>query len=128
MSKLRILYLEDAKYDLDIIPEHLEQAKIDFHLIHAENKEEYIYCPSVDALFLSVSETYPGRTLGLVLTGMGHDGLDGTRELKKSGARIFAQDEDTCVVFGMPKAVVEADLVDKVLPLERIAGEVLNSV
>ena len=94
----------------------------------SENKEDYIYCPSVDALFLSVNETFPGRTLGLVLTGMGHDGLDGAQELKKSGARIFAQDEDTCVVFGMPKAVVDAMLVDKVLPLERIAGEVINSV
>jgi len=94
----------------------------------SENKEDYIYCPSVDALFLSVTEIFPGRTLGLVLTGMGHDGLEGTRRLKKDGARIFAQDEDTCVVFGMPKAVVDAQLVDKVLPLERIAGEIINSV
>ncbi len=94
----------------------------------SENKEDYIYCPSVDALFLSVTELFPGRVLGLVLTGMGHDGLEGTKELKKAGARIFAQDEDTCVVFGMPKAVVDAHLVDKVLPLERIAGEVINSV
>ena len=58
----------------------------------------------------------------------GHDGLDGATSLKKGGARIFAQDEATCVVFGMPKAVVDADLADKILPLERIAGEILNSV
>ncbi len=94
----------------------------------SENKQEYIYCPSVDALFKSLTETFPGRTLGLVLTGMGHDGLDGATSLKKGGARIFAQDEATCVVFGMPKAVVDADLADKILPLERIAGEILNSV
>lgn len=94
----------------------------------SENKEEYIYCPSVDALFKSANETFPGRTLGIVLTGMGHDGLDGAKALKEGGARIFAQNEETCVVFGMPKAVVDAHLADKVLPLESIAGEIINSV
>lgn len=94
----------------------------------SESKEEFIYRPSVDALALSVSELYPGRALGVILTGMGNDGLKGFTSLKKTGGKIYAQNEETCVVFGMPKAVIEAGLADKVLSLEEVAGEIINSV
>ncbi|HMK42641.1 MAG TPA: CheB methylesterase domain-containing protein, partial [Dissulfurispiraceae bacterium] len=93
-----------------------------------EDRENFIYRPSVDALGLSVAELFPGRALGVMLTGMGNDGLKGFTALKKSGSRIFAQNEESCVVYGMPKAVVDAGLVDKVLPLDEIAGEIINSV
>lgn len=92
------------------------------------DKEEFIYRPSVDALMLSVAEVYPGRTLGVILTGMGNDGLKGLTVLKKTGGRIFAQNEETCVVYGMPKAVVDAGIADKVLPIDEMAGEIINSV
>jgi two-component system chemotaxis response regulator CheB len=101
---------------------------IDYIISISKNNEEYIYCPSVDALFISVNELFPGRALGILLTGMGHDGLDGAREIKRSGGRLFAQDEASCVVYGMPKAVVDEKLADKVLSVERIAGEIINSV
>ncbi|MCX8028096.1 MAG: chemotaxis response regulator protein-glutamate methylesterase [Thermodesulfovibrionales bacterium] len=94
----------------------------------SENKEEFIYRPSVDAMMLSVAELFPGRALGVILTGMGNDGQKGLMALKKTGGRIFAQNEETCVVYGMPKAVVDAGIADKVLPLEEIAGEIINSV
>jgi two-component system, chemotaxis family, protein-glutamate methylesterase/glutaminase len=94
----------------------------------SENREEYIYRPSVDALMLSVAECFPGRSLAIILTGMGNDGLKGLTALKKTGGRIFAQNEQTCVVYGMPKAIVDAGIADKVLPLEDIAGEIINSV
>lgn len=94
----------------------------------SESKEDFIYRPSVDALALSVSELYPGRALGVILTGMGNDGLMGFKSIKQTGGKIYAQDEKTCVVFGMPKAIIEAGLADKVLPLEEIAGEIINSV
>jgi|WetSurMetagenome_2_1015567.scaffolds.fasta_scaffold00259_18 two-component system, chemotaxis family, protein-glutamate methylesterase/glutaminase len=94
----------------------------------SENKEDYIYRPSVDALMLSISECFPGRSLGVILTGMGNDGLKGLTELKRLGGRIFAQNEQTCVVYGMPKAVVDAGIADKVLPLEEMAGEIINAV
>lgn len=94
----------------------------------SENKEEFIYRPSVDALMFSVAEFFPGRALGVILTGMGNDGVKGLSELKKTGGRIFAQNEDTCVVYGMPKAVVDAGIADKVLYLEEIAGEIINTV
>lgn len=94
----------------------------------SENREEYIYRPSVDALMASVAEFYPGRALGVILTGMGNDGVNGLTSLKRTGGRIFAQNEETCVVYGMPKAVVDAGIADKVLPIEEMPGEILNSV
>ncbi|MGO9016497.1 MAG: protein-glutamate methylesterase/protein-glutamine glutaminase [Dissulfurispiraceae bacterium] len=94
----------------------------------SDNKEDFIYRPSVDALMGSVAECFPGRALGVILTGMGNDGLKGLISLKKTGGRIFAQDEETCVVYGMPKAVVDAGIADKVLSLEDMAGEIINSV
>lgn len=94
----------------------------------SEGKEEFIYRPSVDALMSSVAEFFPGRALGVILTGMGNDGLKGLTELKKTGGRIFAQNEETCVVYGMPKAVVDAGIADKVLSIEEMAGEIINAV
>ncbi len=94
----------------------------------SENKEEFIYRPSVDALMFSVAEFFPGRALGVMLTGMGNDGVKGLSELKKTGGRIFAQNEETCVVYGMPKAVVDAGIADKVLSIEEMAGEIINAV
>jgi two-component system chemotaxis response regulator CheB len=89
--------------------------------------EDFIYRPSVDALMHSVAEFFPGRALGVILTGMGHDGLKGLTELKRTGGRVFAQNEDTCVVYGMPKAIVDAGIADKVLSIEEMAGEIINS-
>lgn len=94
----------------------------------SENKDEFIYRPSVDTLMFSVAEFFPGRALGVILTGMGNDGLKGLTELKKTGGRIFAQNEETCVVYGMPKAVVDAGIADKVLSIEDMAGEIINAV
>lgn len=94
----------------------------------SEFRDDFIYRPSVDALMLSVAELFPGRALGVILTGMGNDGLKGLTALKKTGGRIFAQNEETCVVYGMPKAVVDTGIADKVLPLEELAGELVNSV
>jgi two-component system chemotaxis response regulator CheB len=94
----------------------------------SENKEEFIYRPSVDALMFSVAELFPGRALGVILTGMGNDGVKGLTALKKTGGRIFAQNEETCVVYGMPKAVVDAGIADKVLSIDEMAGEIINAV
>ncbi len=89
---------------------------------------ESIYKPSVDILMLSVAESFPGRTLGVILTGMGDDGLRGMTKIKQDGGKTIAQDEESCIVYGMPKAVVNAGVADKVVPVEEIAGEIINSV
>jgi two-component system chemotaxis response regulator CheB len=94
----------------------------------SENERGFVYRPSVDALMLSVARCYPGRALSVILTGMGDDGLMGVAELKRTGSRVFAQDERSCVVYGMPKAVVDAHLADKVLPIEEMVGEIINAV
>jgi two-component system, chemotaxis family, protein-glutamate methylesterase/glutaminase len=79
--------------------------------------------PSVDVLFKSVAEQFSGPVVSVILTGMGEDGCDGVALLKNSGnCYSIAQDESTCVVYGMPRAVAEKGLVDEVLPLEQIAS------
>jgi two-component system chemotaxis response regulator CheB len=77
--------------------------------------------PSVDHLLESAARLYGGRVLTAVLTGMGCDGLDGCRELKQRGGTVLAQSATGCVVYGMPKAVSDAGLVDEVVPLEQMA-------
>jgi len=94
----------------------------------SEYREEFIYRPSVDYLMQSIAECFPGRALGVILTGMGNDGVKGLLALKKTGGRIFAQNEETCVVYGMPRAVVDAGIADKVLAIEELAGEIINAV
>jgi two-component system chemotaxis response regulator CheB len=77
--------------------------------------------PSVDYLFRSVAQAYGGRALGVIMTGMGADGTLGLRLLKRHGAPVLAQDEASCVVFGMPMEAIKAGVVDQVLPLEQLA-------
>jgi two-component system chemotaxis response regulator CheB len=81
--------------------------------------------PSVDMLFESVAATIGPRAIGVVLTGMGDDGARGMELLKRSGAFTLAQDEESSVVFGMPKAAIDKGAVDKVAPLDRIGEAVL---
>jgi two-component system chemotaxis response regulator CheB len=101
---------------------------IDVSVTLSSDPEGYLHVPSVDVLMQSVAEVYPGRGIGVILTGMGHDGLEGMKAIKDSKGRTVAQDEATCVVYGMPKAVVEAGYADKVVPLSHVAGEVANMI
>ncbi|MCB9915704.1 MAG: chemotaxis protein CheB [Planctomycetes bacterium] len=82
--------------------------------------------PSVDYLFRSAAEQIGANALGVILTGMGDDGTAGIRQLVQQGARVIAQDEASCVVFGMPKIPVVEGLADTVLPLQQIAFEIAN--
>jgi len=82
--------------------------------------------PAVDALFSSISEAYGGAVIAVILTGMGQDGLRGAQVLKAQGASILAQDETSSVVWGMPGAVVNAGLADRVLPLDQVVPEILR--
>jgi len=84
--------------------------------------------PAVDYLFRSAANALPGRAMAVILTGMGNDGTLGLRLLKRHGCFTIAQDEATSVVFGMPKAAIEAGVVDLVLPLDAIAARILATV
>lgn len=76
--------------------------------------------PAADFLFRSVASNYGPNALGVVLTGMGDDGTAGAKLMHSAGASILAQDEDTCVVYGMPKSIVDNGLADAVVPLEKV--------
>jgi two-component system chemotaxis response regulator CheB len=82
--------------------------------------------PSVDYLFRSVALQAPGSAIAVILTGMGNDGAQGLRLLKRTGCATVAQDEATSVVFGMPREAAATGSVDDVLPLESVAGHILN--
>ena len=84
--------------------------------------------PSVDYLFRSIAEHYVGRSAGVIMTGMGSDGTLGLRMMKRNGSIIIAQDELSCVVFGMPKKPIDEGIVDIIAPLERLADEICNCV
>ncbi len=84
--------------------------------------------PAVDYLFRSAALHFPGRSVASILTGMGSDGTAGLRMLKRGGCFAIAQDEASCVVFGMPKEAILAGLVDTVAPLDAVAGAIVRSV
>ena len=76
--------------------------------------------PAANIMFLSVADEYGGNVLTVILTGMGRDGTDGAMALKRLGAYVIAESQKTCVVYGMPKAAVDAGIVDEILPLNEI--------
>jgi two-component system, chemotaxis family, protein-glutamate methylesterase/glutaminase len=82
--------------------------------------------PSVDVLFRSVAKAAGKRALGVIMTGMGGDGADGLLEMRRAGARTIAQDEASSIVFGMPKVAIQRGAAKEVLPLESIAGAILE--
>jgi two-component system chemotaxis response regulator CheB len=95
---------------------------------YVEVKDGPLVCrhrPSVDVLFRSAARYAGPNAVGVILTGMGDDGARGMLEMKQAGAVTIAQDEATSVVFGMPKEAIKLNCVDKVLPLQSVAGAVL---
>ncbi len=80
--------------------------------------------PSVDVLFRSVARSAGANALGVIMTGMGDDGAAGLLEMRQQGARTLAQDEESCVVFGMPKEAIKRGAAERVVPLAAVAGEI----
>lgn len=90
--------------------------------------ERMNYKPCVDITFASCARQYRDKVLAVVLTGMGADGRDGAKLLHEQGATIWAQDEESCVVYGMPQAIVKAGIAAEILPLERVAQRIMIEV
>ena len=86
--------------------------------------KEHGVCPSADVTMKSVAPIYGKNGLGVILTGMGNDGVDGLKAIKQFGGRTIAQDKSTSIVYGMPKSAFDAGIVDKVIPLPDIADEI----
>jgi two-component system chemotaxis response regulator CheB len=81
-----------------------------------------IYSPCADTTFTSLAEGFSGRILAVVLTGMGYDGKEGAIKLKQHGAQVWAQDEASSTIYGMPRAIAEANIADKIYSLDQIAN------
>lgn len=133
------LQVAEATDGMEIQPGRVIVARGDHHLkvrrqgnaVFAELSQEppENFCrPAVDVLFRSLAQQYPGQVLSVVLTGMGSDGLQGTKLLKAGGSYSLAQDQPTSTVWGMPGAIVHAGLADQVLPLAQIASEIVRLV
>ncbi len=107
---------------------HLELRKVggDYHAIVSPGPPVNRHTPSVDVLFRSAAACAGSDALGILLTGMGDDGARGMKTLHDAGARTIAQDEATCIVFGMPKEAIALGAVEEVLPIDRIADAILR--
>lgn len=109
---------------------HLEFVQTPFgsgHLLHLSQAAPEHYCrPSVDMLFRSAAQVYSDAVLGVVLTGMGADGLEGCKSIRRAGGRILVQDRASSSVWGMPGVVADAGLADRILPLPSIAAELIR--
>jgi two-component system, chemotaxis family, protein-glutamate methylesterase/glutaminase len=104
---------------------HLEVGR-DLSLRQHQGEPENFCRPSVDVLFRSAAQNLSGRVLGVILTGMGSDGLAGCRAIRAAGGSVLAQDAASSVIWGMPGAVAGAGLAGRILPLDAIAGEILR--
>jgi len=96
-------------------------------VVTPEPKAE-LYKPSVNVLFESIAKEFGKKTLAIVLTGMGSDGAKGAKSLKSNGAYVIAQNEQSCVVYGMPKAIVDAGLADQVVDINQVADIIMQIV
>ncbi len=135
-DKCRITVKEAVDGD-SVLAGHALIAPGNYHMSLSRSGARYRVCldqsprvnrhrPSVDVLFRSVSKSAGKNAIGIILTGMGGDGAEGMREMKDAGAYNIAQDESSCVVFGMPKVAIEKGGVDEVCPLPKIAGSLFE--
>ncbi len=133
------LHVAEATEGCVVEPGNIWIAPGDFHMVPrregkrvlltlASTPQENSCRPSVDPLFAAAASIYGAGVLGLILTGMGQDGLRGAGEIRKAGGRIIVQDEPSSVVWGMPGAVVRAGLADAVVPLDTIAAQLALAV
>lgn len=97
-------------------------------LSYSKEPRDRVYRPSVDVFFTSVAHYWHGRGVGVLLTGMGRDGAEGLKLLRSAGWYTIAQDQSTCVVYGMPKAAVQLDAAVEILPIEAIAPALIGAL
>lgn len=131
--------VSEARNDDTVVPGKCLIAPGNFHMIMRRSGARYYVevkdgpmvhhqRPAVDVLFKSVARYAGANAVGVILTGMGADGAEGMLEMKQAGAMNIAQDEKSCVVFGMPKEAIKLGGVDKVVPLEQVSNEILKMV
>lgn len=106
-----------------------ERTSQDTVMIHLDTRPlDTLHRPAVDVLFQSAADVYGDRTLGIIMTGMGEDGKQGSAWIKARGGTIITEDESSCIVYGMPRAVVEAGLSDRRVPLAAMVDTLLKLI
>jgi two-component system chemotaxis response regulator CheB len=137
LNQLSRLHVVEASDGLELVAGLAVLARGGLHLRVARSRGRLIvettpepssslYTPSVDLLFTSVAETCGARSIGVVLTGMGEDGLLGARALHAAGASLLTEAEESCVIYGMPRAVAEAGLASAVVTLPLMSAELVQ--
>jgi two-component system, chemotaxis family, protein-glutamate methylesterase/glutaminase len=137
LNGLCAIQVSEAQDGERILPGHAYIAPGDAHLVLARSGANYVakldrgepvnrHRPSVDVLFRSVATQAAQNALGVILTGMGKDGAQGLLEMKQAGAYTFAQDEASCVVYGMPREAVAIGAANEVVPLPNMASRILS--
>jgi two-component system chemotaxis response regulator CheB len=127
----------EAEEGQRVLPGHAYIAPGNAHLLLKRNGAQYVtalssqplcngHRPSVDVLFHSVAQHAGSNAIGVILTGMGRDGAAGLLAMRQAGAETYAQDEKTCVVFGMPREAIAIGAAAEVLPIDRIAPQVMR--
>ncbi|BBD07210.1 protein-glutamate methylesterase/protein-glutamine glutaminase [Desulfovibrio ferrophilus] len=106
----------------------IEQKVSRINIIVGEEPKEALYKPSANELITSVANGVGRRALGVILTGMGNDGMEGIRVLKSRGGRALAQSDATCVVYGMPKAIVDNELADEIIDIDDMSAAIVDNL
>ena len=136
LDKICKIAVKEAVAGEQVLPGHAYIAPGHSHLMVTRSGSQYLtelsqgppvnrHRPSVDVLFRSAANTVGPNAIGVILTGMGKDGAAGMLEMKQAGAHTFAQDQTSCVVFGMPREAIALGAVDEVAPIREIATRVL---
>jgi two-component system chemotaxis response regulator CheB len=139
LDRLCRISVKEARDGDRVLPGHAYIAPGDRHLLLARSGANYItriadappvsrHRPSVDVLFRSAANSAGKNCIGVILTGMGDDGANGMLEMKQAGAHTIAQDEASCVVFGMPKEAIARGGVDEITPLSDIPRRIINAL
>jgi two-component system chemotaxis response regulator CheB len=139
LNSLCRMHVKEADHGERVLPGHVYVAPGGQHLAVARSGANYVVAldagapvnrhrPSVEVLFKSIAQHVGRNALGVMLTGMGRDGADAMREMREAGSYNIAQDEASCVVYGMPREAVAAGAVHEILPLARIAGQLLTQL
>ena len=139
LNSLSQMTVREARDNDSVVPGLALVAPGNFHMILRRSGARYYVeiktgpmvhhqRPAVDILFKSTAKYAGANAIGVILTGMGADGAEGLLDMKRAGAGTIAQDENSCVVFGMPKEAIKMGAADKVLPLGQIAAEMMRMV
>ena len=139
LNMLCKISVKEAEHNERVLPGHAYIAPGNSHLLLKRSGANYVvkldqgplvnrHRPSVDVLFRSAANVAGANAVGIILTGMGKDGVQGMLEMKQAGSHTIAQDEATCVVFGMPKEAISAGGVCEVLPLQNIARRTMENL